>query len=96
MKVEIDIDQATQLLSDAVANPWLCVAAAALLWYPLAGLKIRSMDRRKVFHAEGDPGLALFLWAASPLWVPLMYLVKLASIVLWPLSGGVIQPYWRW
>jgi hypothetical protein len=79
---------------------WGWVAAAALVWYPLAGLALRRLAE-KTGGYDGDE--AVHLWLISPAVIPAVVCVAAvvlvacaASVVLWPLSCGLVQPFWRW
>lgn len=75
---------------------WAWLAAAAAVWYPLAGWLLR---RGGALGEESD----ITLWLLSPA-VPfaaagifcVVAIVCTASVVLWPLSGGLVRPFWKW
>lgn len=82
---------------DLAAVPaWAWVAAAAAVWYPLVGWLLRRSG------ASGEePDVALWLLSPAvvvlaPAFVLAMAIVYGGSVVLWPLSGGLVRPFWKW
>lgn len=75
---------------------WPVAVAVTLVYYHTTGRWFR-----KVNQTLGGPGeepfviLCILGWVLSPLALLMIPLTAL-TVVLWPLSGGLIQPTWRW
>jgi hypothetical protein len=87
---------------------WLWIALAALKWYVVAGIYIRKVympdtfieDEKLKYRFSEDSGWdypsRFFFWLASPVIGTVAFIAGTAATVLWPLSGGIVQPPWRW
>ena len=84
MTIEISVPDLSQLTSDQV------ILGSLAVWYVVAAGLLRLVWYNP---RDGDErGMRIIVWLVSPVVGPF----AAVTVVLWPLTFGVVQPMWRW
>lgn len=75
------------------SNPWVWLVVGAVVWYTVAGVVMRLTSK---METTAQREKTFIVWVLSPLVVIVVAALTVVSVILWPLSMGIVQPTWRW